>query len=183
MNKNDSCLNCRYYTDDIGEKGYCKLYRHNTATPDVPCPKFEKNESKERKNTPIAEKAKVSVLSELSKNKYKSSVNKGLLISSVVCTAVLSILLLIFSATICVTFATAAQVSLLHRVIFIVLVTAFVISLIVVVCMLLSRFKVMRIIIPVISMVIVIVMLIFSDKVWFDFYSLIIVLSETIFNI
>ncbi|MBP3442251.1 MAG: hypothetical protein J6L62_05535 [Clostridia bacterium] len=183
MNKNESCLNCRYYTDDIGDKGYCKLYRHNTASPDVACPKFEKKETKERKDTQEAEKVKGSVLSELSKNKYKASVNKGLLISSVVCTAVLSILLLIFSATICVTFATAGQVSLLHRVIFIVLVAAFVISLIVVVCMLLSRFKVMRIIITAVSIVIVVVMLIFSDRIWFDFYSLVIVLSETLFNI
>lgn len=183
MEQKNSCLDCIHYTDSIGDKGYCKLYRHNTSSPDVACPKFEKNENKERKNTLTVEMVKEIVISEVSKNRHKFSMDRILMMTSVICTTVLSVLLLIFSTTLCVSLATFNQVSVLHRVIFIVLVAAFVISFIVIVCMLLSRFKVMRIIVPAVSFVTVIFLLAFSNEVWFDFHSLIINISETIFNI
>lgn len=183
MEKKESCLNCRHYTDDIGDKGYCKLYRHNTSLPDFACPKFEKKEARERRNTLTVEMVKDIVLSEVSKNKNKFSMNRMLMMASVVCITVLSVLLLIFSTTLCATLATFNQVSVLHRTIFIILVAAFVISSIVIVCMILSRFKAMRIIILIISLAVVIILLAFSNEIWFDFHSLIINLSETIFNI
>ena len=165
MEQKESCLNCIYYTDDIGKKGYCKLYRHNTPMPDFACPKFEKKEPRERRNTLTVEMVKDIVMSEVSKNRYKFSMNRMLMMASVVCITVLSVLLLIFSTTLCVTLATFNQVSVLHRTIFIILVAAFVISSIVIVCMLLSRFKVMRIIIPIISMAVVIILLVFSNEI------------------
>lgn len=183
MEHKDSCLNCRHYTDNIGDKGYCKLYRHNTSLPDVVCSKFEKNDIPERRNTFTVERVREIVISEVTKNRYKFSMNRLMTMTSVVCTTVLSVLLLIFSTTLCATLATFNQVSVLHRVIFIVLVAAFVISFIVIVCMLLSRFRVMRIIVPIVSLIIVIILLVFPVEIWFDFHSLIFNLSETIFNI
>ena len=183
MERKDSCTDCKHYTDSIGAKGYCKLYRHNTSSPDIACPKFEKIENKERKSTLTVERVREIVISEVSKSRSKFSMNRIWMMTSVVCTTVLSVLLLIFSTTLCATLATFNQVSLLHRVIFIVLVAAFVISLIVIVCMLLARFRVMRIVVSVLALITVIILLVFSDEVWFDFYSVIINLSETVFNI
>lgn len=182
MGRNNSCLNCKHYTEDIGDKGYCKLYRHNTASPEVACPKFEKKETKERKNSFNVERVREFVFDEASMTKYKSSATKMLLPLSISCITVLSILLLIFSSILCATLATYADVRTLYKIIFIVVVGSFVISFIVVVCMLLSKFRVMRFIIPAISLLIILLLLIFSNEVWFDFHSLIMTISETIFN-
>ncbi len=182
MGRNDSCLNCKHYTDDIGDKGYCKLYRHNTSSPDVTCPKFEKKETKERRNNFNVERVKELVFDEASMSKYKSSANKMLLPLSVVCITVLSIVLLIFSTILCATLATYAEVKTLHKVIFIVVVGAFVISFIVIICMLLSKFRVTRFIVPGLSLLLVLFLLIYSNEIWFDFHSLIMTISKTIFN-
>ncbi len=182
MNKNGSCLECRHYTDDIGDKGYCKLYRHNTSAPDVACPKFEKKESKEKRSSFNVEKVKSYVMDEANRSRYKNSANKMLFALSVACMSVLSILLIFFSVVLCATLATFAEVRVLHKVIFIVVTGSFVISFIVILGMLLSKFRVMRLIIPMVSLVILICMLVFSDEVWFDFNSLIMQISETIFN-
>lgn len=179
MGRNNACLDCKHYTEDIGDKGYCKLYRHNTASPEIACPKFE---SKERKNNFNVERVRGFVLDEASMNRYKNSATKMFMPLSVMCVAVLSILLLIFSSILCATLATYAEVRALYKAIFIIVVGSFVISLIVVVCMLLSKFRVMRFIIPALSFFIILFLLIFSNKVWFDFHSLIMTISETIFN-
>lgn len=182
MNKNESCLNCRYYTDDIGDKGYCKLYRHNTSSPDVACPKFEKKELKERRSTFNVDRVREFVLTDKNMLKYKSSANKMIAFLSIFCTAVISVLLLLFSTILCATLAIFAEVRTLHKVIFIGVAGAFVISFIVILCMLLSKFRVMRYIIPVVSFVVMILMLVFSNEIWFDFNSLIMEISEVIFN-
>ena len=158
MGRNNACLDCKHYTEDIGDKGYCKLYRHNTASPEIACPKFE---SKERKNNFNVERVRGFVLDEASMNRYKSSATKMFMPLSVMCVAVLSILLLIFSSILCATLATYAEVRTLHKAIFIIVVGSFVISLIVVVCMLLSKFRVMRFIIPALSFFIILFLLIF----------------------
>lgn len=182
MGRNNSCLDCKHYTDDIGDKGYCKLYRHNTASPEFACPKFDKKETKERKNNFNVERVKGLVLDEASMTKYKTSANRMLLPLSVICITVLSVLLLIFSSILCVTLATYAEVRTLYKAIFIVVVGSFVISFIVVVCMLLSKFRAMRFIVPICSLLLIIFLLVYSNEVWFDFHSLIMTISETIFN-
>lgn len=182
MGRNNSCLDCKHYTEDIGDKGYCKLYRHNTASPEIACPKFERKETKERRNTFNVERVKELVFDEASMNRYKNSATKMFMPLSVMCVTVLSILLLIFSSILCATLATYAEVRTLHKAIFIIVVGSFVISLIVVVCMLLSKFRVMRFIVPALSFFIILFLLIFSNEVWFDFHSLIMTISETIFN-
>lgn len=182
MSKNESCLNCKYYTDDIGDKGYCKLYRHNTSSPDVACPKFEKNETKERKTAFNVERVKGYVLDEANMMRYKSSANKMLFVLSVACTAILSVLLLFFCAVLCATLATFAEVRMLHKAIFIVVTGAFVISFIVILCMLLSKFKIMRLIVSIAAFAVIIWMIVFSNEIWFDFNALIMEISKTIFN-
>lgn len=50
-NKN-SCENCKYFSDGLSEKGYCKLYHHNLTEPERICSRFEQKEEK-RKDSPI----------------------------------------------------------------------------------------------------------------------------------
>lgn len=183
METTKSCLNCKHYTDDIGTKGYCKLYRHNTSAPEYACPKFDAKEAKERRMVINMGRMKELVINEDSMIKYKDSANRMLMFLSVSCTTVLSILLLIFSAILCATLATFEEVRLLHRVIFIVVVGAFVISCIVIVGMLISKFRVMRFIIPLLSLILMIVLLIFSNEIWLDYHALIMSISKTIFNV
>ncbi len=45
--KKDSCLNCKYFSDGLSEKGYCKLYHHNITMPERICSRFEKKEEKQ----------------------------------------------------------------------------------------------------------------------------------------
>ncbi len=42
-----TCHDCEYFTDEIGQKGYCSLYRHNINLPEKICSKFEKNKKDE----------------------------------------------------------------------------------------------------------------------------------------
>lgn len=182
MDKKESCLNCRYFTDDIGDKGYCTFYRHNTSSPNMACPKFEKKEVRERRNSFNVERVREFVLADKNMIKYRSSANKMVVFLSIFCIAVISVLLLLFTTILCATIATFAQVRVLYKVIFIGVAGSFVISFIVVMCMLLSKFKVMRYIVPVVSFVLMIMMLVFSNEIWFGFNSLIMKISETIFN-
>lgn len=36
-----ACFDCDYFTKAVGEKGYCKLFHHETALPEKACPRFE----------------------------------------------------------------------------------------------------------------------------------------------
>ena len=48
MNKEEkTCFNCDQYIASVGEKGYCRLYSHETALPEKACPRH-----KEKKNKP-----------------------------------------------------------------------------------------------------------------------------------
>lgn len=42
-----SCKNCKYFSDGLSEKGYCKLYHHNITVPERICSRFEKKEEKQ----------------------------------------------------------------------------------------------------------------------------------------
>ncbi len=42
--KKNSCVNCKYFSDGLGEKGYCKLYHHNIMIQERICSRFEKKE-------------------------------------------------------------------------------------------------------------------------------------------
>ncbi len=45
--KNVSCENCKYFSDGLSEKGYCKLYHHNITAPERICSRFEQKEEKQ----------------------------------------------------------------------------------------------------------------------------------------
>ena len=179
----ESCEKCRNYTADIGDKGYCKLYRHETSTPEKVCPRYEPRESKEWKNVLNIDKVREFVNTEVSKELYRQTKGRMLYSVSVLCSAIISIFLLIFSVTLGTVVATFADISLLHRVIFIVLVGAFVISVIVILGMLISKFRFIRLIVPLVTLFVIIFMFLFSDEVWFDFHVWIMKLTETLFNI
>lgn len=179
----ESCEKCRNYTADIGDKGYCKLYRHETNYPEKVCPRYELRDSKEWKNVLHIDKVKELVNADTSKELYKQTRSRMLYSISVLCTAIISIFLLIFSVTLGVVLATFTEISLLHRIIFILLVGSFVISVIVILGMLISKFRFMRLIVPVVTLFAIIFMFLFSDAVWFDFHVWIMKLTETIFYV
>ena len=45
-----SCFECNSYIGSVGEKGFCKLYDHETTSPEIACPRFEE---KEKKTIPV----------------------------------------------------------------------------------------------------------------------------------
>ena len=50
------CYGCDHYIASVGEKGYCKLYRHETSLPEMCCPRFEE---KKKDEPQIHEKIKI----------------------------------------------------------------------------------------------------------------------------
>lgn len=52
MRIKNSCENCKYFSDGLSEKGYCKLYHHNLTEPERICSRFEQKKEK-RKDSPI----------------------------------------------------------------------------------------------------------------------------------
>lgn len=44
--KKRCCIVCKHHVDFVGEKGYCKIYRHETLLPEDACPLFEPCEEK-----------------------------------------------------------------------------------------------------------------------------------------
>ena len=90
-NKN-SCENCKYFSDGLSEKGYCKLYHHNLTEPERICSRFEQKEEK-RKDSPI-EADYTKNAPETGQLKYKN--NKRLLyLIGIVSIFILSIALLL----------------------------------------------------------------------------------------
>lgn len=39
--RENACFDCDYFTKAVGEKGYCKLFHHETALPEKACPRYE----------------------------------------------------------------------------------------------------------------------------------------------
>ena len=59
------CYGCDHYIASVGEKGYCKLYRHETSLPEMCCPRYEERKKEEpkpkeikrvEKKTPVLQK-------------------------------------------------------------------------------------------------------------------------------
>lgn len=47
MDKKDkSCFTCDQYIASVGEKGYCRLYSHETSLPEKACPRYEEKKKK-----------------------------------------------------------------------------------------------------------------------------------------
>ena len=90
-NKN-SCENCKYFSDGLSEKGYCKLYHHNLTEPERICSRFEQKEEKRKDSPNEADYTKNAP--ETGRLKYKN--NKRLLyLIGIVSIFVLSIALLL----------------------------------------------------------------------------------------
>ena len=51
-----ACLTCRYYISSVGEKGFCRLYDHETTMPEKSCPRFEEKPVREAAETPEIKK-------------------------------------------------------------------------------------------------------------------------------
>lgn len=90
-NKN-SCENCKYFSDGLSEKGYCKLYHHKLTEPERICSRFEQKEEKRKDSPNEADYTKNAP--ETGRLKYKN--NKRLLyLIGIVSIFVLSIALLL----------------------------------------------------------------------------------------
>lgn len=58
--ENKSCFDCEHYIATVGEKGYCKLYRHETTVPEICCPRFEEKKKIVRETTELKIEEKTS---------------------------------------------------------------------------------------------------------------------------
>lgn len=183
LNKSDSCKECTYYTDTIGKNGYCKLYRHNISTPEVMCPKFEQKDNKGIKDINFDIKSVVLDLQKSIKLDRKSASKRALLVASVCSCIVFSVFAIIFAITIAITVMSFNTVDLTTRVIFIITVSVFLISFIVLSYMLVYRFVTMRILYLAASTLSVIYMLMNYNTLWFNFHGIILRVLETVFNI
>lgn len=180
---NNSCPDCKYYTDTIGEKGYCRLYRHKISTPEVMCPKFEHKEVESTKDNGFDIKAMVSDFQKNIKTDHKTALNKALLLASIFGCGVFTVLAIIFAVIIGTTVVAFAEVDNTTKTIFIVTVCLFLLSVLILTYMLVHRFVSMRIVCIVASFLSVFFMLINNSAMWFNFHDLILNLLETVFNI
>lgn len=91
-----SCFDCRFFTQAIGEKGYCTLYHHETVLPEKICPRFEQIENNETVNT--SEPQKVDDAS----RKFDTYLVVGAFFASFILSAFAFIILLVFGKSIIV---------------------------------------------------------------------------------
>ena len=172
---NKTCFNCSYYTDSIGEKGYCKLYRHNIDSPEVVCSKYEQKSATYK---PAAQES----LSENIKGRYKQPLNKGFYISSILGCMIFSVIFVLFGIVIAFTVSSMESVELLTKVIFIIATVVFILSLVIMLYMLVLRFSSMRFIVSVLSLIFLICMLIFYDSAWSAFNNFALNLIKFVFG-
>ncbi len=186
LNKSATCCECKYYTDSIGENGYCKFYRHNISTPDVTCSNFEKAESLNTLNTKDINPDSEAVVHETHKNiliDRKTALKRLLLTASVFSCLVFAVLSAIFAVTIGTAIMSFGDIDLTMRIVFLVTVCLFQLSLLLLACMLAYRFTAMRIFFIVASLLCVAFMLLNNTLLWFNFHDFVMNLVEEIFNI
>ena len=87
-----SCENCKYFSDGLSEKGYCKLYHHNITVPERICSRFEEKE--EKKTFSHTEESFAKAVPEKAQFKYKYSKRLSYFIG-IVSAFILSIALLL----------------------------------------------------------------------------------------
>lgn len=51
------CFACRHYISSVGEKGYCRLYNHETSLPEKSCPRFEDKPARKTEEAPAVKKS------------------------------------------------------------------------------------------------------------------------------
>ena len=170
-----SCFTCSHYTDSIGENGYCKLYRHNTDSPEVACSKYEQ---KSATHKPTAQES----LNANIKEKCKQPLNKGFYISSVFGCMIFSVFFVLFGIVIAFTVSSLDSVELLTKVIFIISTVVFTLSLVIMLYMLVLRFSSMRFIVSVLSLIFLIGMLVFYDSAWSAFNNFALNLIKIVFG-
>ena len=64
-----SCENCKYFSDGLSEKGYCKLYHHNITVPERICSRFEQKE--EKQTVPHIDESNKNTVYQKAQFKYK----------------------------------------------------------------------------------------------------------------
>lgn len=183
LNNSGTCCDCKHYTDSIGENGYCKLYRHNISSLDVRCSKFEESEKTGSKDAGFDFKVAVH---EIHKNilvDRKIALKRLLLTASVFSCLVFTVMSAIFAVTIVTAVMSFGDIDLTKRIIFLVTVCLFLLSLLLFSFMLTYRFTAMRIFFIVASLLCVAFMLLNNTLLWFNFHDFVMNLVEEIFNI
>lgn len=170
-----SCYNCEHYTDTIGENGYCKLYRHNTDSPDVVCLKYSLKSSSPTDLIPINKNLNI-------KEKFRQPLNKGLYISSILGCVIFSVILVLFGIVIAFTVSSIESVGVSTKVIFIVSALVFILSVTAMLYMLVLRYFSMRFLVSVSALVFLIFMLVFYDTAWAVFNDFVLQLILVVFK-
>lgn len=83
-----NCFGCRYYIGSVGEKGYCRLFDHETPVPEIACPRFEEKPEKEAPaENPVVERH----------SEARLKIRNALLVGSFLASTIITILGLIFA--------------------------------------------------------------------------------------
>lgn len=183
LNNNSTCYDCKYYTDSIGENGYCTFYRHNISVPEVQCSKFEEKESLISKEQYFDFKGAMHDIQQSIKADRKEALKQLLLSASICSCLVFTVIAIIFSSIVSTAILSFDAVALTMKVVFIITVCFFLLSLLLISFMLVHRFTVMRIVYFVASLICVIFMSLNESLLWFNFHDMVVGLLEEIFNI
>lgn len=183
LNKSDTCYNCKYYTDSIGENGYCTFYRHNISSPEVQCSKFENKAVSVNKEQAFDFKGAVQDLQRNIKNDRKKALRHMLWVCSVFSCLVFTVMAIIFAIITGTAIMSFEAVALTMRAVFIATVCFFLVSFLLISFMLVHRFTAMRIVYICASLCCVAFMLLNESLLWFNFHDLIVSILDEIFNI
>jgi len=158
-NEVKNCYSCDKYIASVGEKGYCKLYHHETPLPEKPCPRFEPKQV-------IDKTGDFSVQENSGKDE---SIKNILIVGAFFASTVLTIIGMMFSFNLSMSVLTVEKIPILFKLVTIVLSVAFILLFSYVLFILGKRFLWARIAEIILTIIVVVVNLVFSTEIFETF--------------
>ena len=160
-----SCFDCEHYIASVGEKGYCKLYRHETTLPEISCPRFEKKKEKKIEIKPhhVSEK----------RNVMRQNVN-FLAMAAFFASTVLTVISLLFGLYFIITIFSIPHLHIIIKAVVLIATLIVVLLLAAFLFNIGKKYLVARMLELFFTVFIVVFVLINYDTIWFSFHNLVI---------
>ena len=166
------CYDCEYYISSIGDRGYCKLYRHETTMPDIACPRYEKKEIVQ----PELQELKTSKKTFLKKNE------SFLALASFFACTVLTVILLMFGLYFAVTIYGISVLSLTVKILIVLATIAIISGITFLLFNIGKKYMLMRLFELFLTVFVVVFVLINYEVIWFQFHGLVVSIIDFIFG-
>lgn len=160
-----SCFGCEHYIASVGEKGYCRLYRHETTVPEICCPRFEEKKQVVRETTEIKTETKTT--------ENRQSINFLAMASFFACT-VLTVIVLMFGLYFVVTIFGINTLPSVAKVSILVLTLALIALLILFLFNMGKKYLVARLLELFFTVFIMVFVLINYETIWFSFHGFVV---------